>query len=319
MSPAETATQREENTFQVQEPQGLWQPNQGSTNRAAAGRNIFQPMSDYSKWNEQNTVGKSIAEKNTPKASKESTVESAVEKSTKFTPHFEHYTKTPAVSQKERQAYGELLQTSELLQTGELLQTTQTAAPNKIQSAPEMPLAQSNHMLRALALVENKALLLQQNQQFYLLPIKKLQQTHIQLSLQQNNVPQQALLIPIMFRLDTEQQAHWQQQKAFFVQAGFDFNENLAQHRISLTKVPSCLRQQNLQQCVGNLLNQNVDNFTQFLTALCQQLDYAEIKIFSDAVNLLSETEQLAQQQAEFHLSQLFITINWQIYLEQEQ
>ncbi|MFZ7187028.1 DNA mismatch repair endonuclease MutL [Avibacterium avium] len=313
MSPAETATQREENTFQVQEPQGLWQPNQGSVNRAAAGRNIFQPMSDYSKWNEQNTVGKSITEKNTPKASKESTVESAVEKSTKFTPHFEHYSKTPAVSKKERQAYGELLQ------TGKLQQSTQTAAPNNIQSAPEMPLAQSNHMLRTLALVENKALLLQQNQQFYLLPIKKLQQTHIQLSLQQNNVPQQALLIPIMFRLDTEQQAHWQQQKAFFVQAGFDFNENLAQHRISLTKVPRCLRQQNLQQCVGNLLNQNVDNFTQFLTALCQQLDYAEIEIFSDAVNLLSETEQLAQQQAEFHLSQLFITINWQIYLDQEQ
>lgn len=286
--------------LQVQEPQGLWQPNQGSANRAAAGRNIFQPMSDYAERNEQNTVGKSTAEKNTPK-------ESAVEKSAKFTPHVAHYTKTSSISKTARQTYGELLQ------------TTQTAITSNIQSVPEMPFEQSSHILRTLALVEHKALLLQQDQQFYLLPMKRLQQTHIQLSLQQNNVPQQALLIPIMFRLNNDQQAHWKQQKIFFAQAGFDFNENLVQHRISLSKVPSCLRQQNLQQCVGNLLNQNIDNFTQFLTALCHQLDYAEIDIFSDAVNLLSETEKLAQQQAEFDLSPLFIAIDWQTYLAQEQ
>ena len=53
-----------------------------------------------------------------------------------------------------------------------------------------------------MALIENKALLLQQNQQFYLMSLAKLQILNYELTLQQGEISQQPLLIPIIFRLD---------------------------------------------------------------------------------------------------------------------
>lgn len=287
----------------IQEPAGIWQPfagtPRGTANRAAAGKNIFQTTSEASyDLVASNELG-------------ENPLSSAEKKNnTEITPHFEqrqkHY--TPSISKTERQAYAELM--------GGDSAAPQTTPRMEIQAPEDLSaLPHNNAILRTLALVENKALLLQQAQQFYLLPLKALQTQQIRLSLQQDHIEQQPLLIPILFRLDETQQKTWQQQKAFFEQAGFAFNENFAQHRISLTRVPSCLRQQNLQQCVGNLLNQHSETFAQFLTALCEQLDYAEINVLGDAVNLLTEIESLLHQQNQIRLSQLLIPIDWQHYL----
>ncbi|MEE3608674.1 DNA mismatch repair endonuclease MutL [Avibacterium paragallinarum] len=287
----------------VQEPAGIWQPfartPRGTTNRAAAGRNIFQPTNEAS----YNITAPNEGEE-------ESLFPAEQKNNAEIAPHCEqrqkHY--TPSISKTVRQAYVELM--------GGASATSQTTPRMEIQGPEDLSaIPHNNAILRTLALVENKALLLQQAQQFYLLPIKALQTQQIRLSLQQDHIEQQPLLIPILFRLDETQQKAWQQQKAFFEQAGFAFNENFAQHRISLTLVPSCLRQQNLQQCVGNLLNQHSENFAQFLTALCEQLDYTEINVLGDAVNLLTEIESLLHQQNQIRLSQLLIPIDWQHYL----
>ena len=124
--------------------------------------------------------------------------------------------------------------------------------------------------LRALALIENKALLLQQNQQFYLMSLAKLQTLNYELTLQQGEIPQQPLLIPIIFRLDEKQFEQWKKQKAFFQQSGFEFIENEAQLRFTLNKVPAILRTQNLQKCVVSLLAEHLENMPDFLTTLCQ-------------------------------------------------
>lgn len=94
--------------------------------------------------------------------------------------------------------------------------TSQTTPRMEIQGPEDLSaIPHNNAILRTLALVENKALLLQQAQQFYLLPLKALQTQQIRLSLQQDHIEQQPLLIPILFRLDETQQKAWQQQRHF--------------------------------------------------------------------------------------------------------
>ena len=110
----------------------------------------------------------------------------------------------------------------------------------------QLPQTSEPGYLRALALIENKALLLQQNQQFYLMSLAKLQTLNYELTLQQGEIPQQPLLIPIIFRLDEKQFEQWKN-KSFFQQSGFEFIENEAQLRLTLNKVPTVLRTQNLQ------------------------------------------------------------------------
>ena len=77
--------------------------------------------------------------------------------------------------------------------------------------------------------------------------LAKLQILNYELTLQQGEISQQPLLIPIIFRLDEKQFEQWQKQKAYFQQSGFEFIENEAQLRITLNKVPTVLRTQNLQ------------------------------------------------------------------------
>lgn len=210
-------------------------------------------------------------------------------------PHFAVFHSEKKPSKPANQTYGELLRTNPP-QTKQL--KTETGNPSRL--------------LRTLALVQNQALLLQQEQQFYLLSLAQLQQLHIRLSLQQN-ATQQSLLIPVVFRLNPEQQQHWQQQKSFFQQYGFEFTEHLSQARITLNKIPSILWQQNLQPCIIGVLNQSLTENELFLTALCQQFQFKPIEVVADAVNLLTQTEQLSQPTQQ--LQQLLVEIDWQPYL----
>ena len=172
-------------------------------------------------------------------------------------------------------------------------------------------------MLRALALVNEKALLLQQDNQFYLLPLAQLQQVRLELALNPQS-PKQPLLSPIVFRLDTVLQQKWQQQKDFFAWLGFEFIENLGQQRITLNSVPQCLRQQNLQKIVMSLLHQDISENSAFLTALFQHVDLADIKVLAGAVNLLQEVERLLSQQQQLSLTSLLIPVNFDTYLSEK-
>ena len=173
----------------------------------------------------------------------------------------------------------------------------------------------SSH-LRALSLIENRALLLQQNQDFFLLSLEKLQRLQWQLALQQIHIEQQPLLIPIVFRLTESQFQAWQQYSDDFKKIGFEFIENQAQLRLTLNKVPSLLRTQNLQKCVMAMLTRE-ENSSPFLTALCSQLECKTFNTLADALNLLSDTERLLTQTNRTAFIQLLKPVNWQPLLNE--
>lgn len=282
------STPQEENN-QVQEPQ----PNYSyapsiRANRAAAGRNIFES---------QHTNLNSSERPSAPKQA-DFSPHFASSSATKYPSHFQR----ASVSKVEQKAYADLLQTS--------------SHSEELSLAPINEQPQNSTVLRALALVENKALLLQQENQFYLLSLAHLQKVRFELSLnEQTN--KQPLLIPVVFRLNEQLQQAWQQQKAFFAQAGFEFVENLAQHRITLNSVPQCLRQQNLQHLVISLLNNQFHEMHEFLTALCALLELADIHVFASAVNLLQEVELLIAKQNTISLNSLLTTIDFSPYLSE--
>ncbi|WP_040977568.1 DNA mismatch repair endonuclease MutL [Necropsobacter massiliensis] len=276
------APETTEHPHNVREPAGIWSSRHNQPNRAAAGQNMFGQSGD--------------------------TTSPSTEKRTQFAPHFKrNVAATQPVNKTEQKLYRELLSDEHNVQT--------PVAPNTTHS-PNTPLPNLSGVLHTLALIENQALLLQQDEQFYLLSLATLQQTKLQLTLRSENCPQQPLLIPLMFHLTNLQQQHWQQQKAYFQQFGFQFNDNLAQQRISLHSVPACLRRQNLQKCVIALLDSAIDDACHFLTALCQQIELPPISVLADAVSVLTETEQLINQQKEIRLQSLLTRIDWRIYLD---
>lgn len=274
---------------EIQEPQPNYSYSAGiKPNRIAAGRNMFAPHSDTQ------TIDSSRS------------TYSGYTKQPDFRPYFKPdiaptYQRETA-TKTEQQLYGELLQ------------ATHRNEPT-VAAVTDEPQAKS--VLRALALVENKALLLQQHNTFYLLPLAPLQKVRLQLSLNSQSA-KQPLLIPIVFRLNDALQNAWKQQKNFFEQMGFEFTENLTQHRITLTSVPQCLRQQNLQHIVISLLNLTISETNEFLTALCEQLTLPTIETFASAVNLLQEVELLMAKQSQFSLTSLLVTVDFNAYLSEK-
>ncbi|MDG6896046.1 DNA mismatch repair endonuclease MutL [Volucribacter amazonae] len=264
------------------------------TNRASAGKNIFT----HHTHNDEPKTDKTIS----------------------FAPIHK-----PKVTGKEQRLYQQLLSntnnaTTALEQPIEQPSSSSnkqaTNSTSAVQFSPNFVPVATNQHLHALALVKQQALLLQQNEQFYLLPLKSLQLHHLRLKLQYDPNPQ-ALLIPLALRLDQAKLASWQQQKSYFHQLGFSYHENLAQQRITLNSVPACLRQQNLQQCLMAILTQPKENFSQFMTALFHQLALDPISSLAEAVNLLDESERLASNtnKEQAQLQDLLVKINFDPYL----
>jgi len=231
-------------------------------NRAAAGQNIF--ASNYHQPREKQSENR---------------------------PHFSNHSEyIPTYSYREQPTKTEQRVYSELVRPTEASQVLTTPVVEQLPQTSEIG------YLRALALIENKALLLQQNQQFYLMSLAKLQTLNYELTLQQSEISQQPLLIPIIFRLDEKQFEQWQKQKAFFQQSGFEFIENL-------------------QKCVVSLLAEHVENMPDFLTALCHTLEMKPIQVLADVVSLLSETERLLNKTHQEKFNTLLKPINWQPFL----
>ena len=277
----------------VREPQ----PNYSiRPNRAAAGQNIFAPQ--YHEKPQQNQPHFS----NTPVLPNH------------VSTGYRDY-RSDAPSKTEQCLYGELLRTLPPTEQKYISNTAQQNISDTAKIISTEIIECSSH-LRALSLIENRALLLQQNQDFFLLSLEKLQHLQWQLALQQIHIEQQPLLIPIVFRLTESQFQTWQQYSSDFKKIGFEFIENQAQLRLTLNKVPSVLRTQNLQKCVMAMLTRD-ENSSPFLTALCAQLECKTFDALADALNLLSETERLLTQVNRTAFTQLLKPVNWQPLLDE--
>ena len=281
----------EENTVREPQPNYSIRPN-----RAAAGQNIFAPQ--YHEKPQQNQAHFS----NTPVLPNH------------VSTGYRDY-RSDAPSKTEQRLYGELLCTLPPTEQKDISNTAQQNISDTAKIISTEIIENSSH-LRALSLIENRALLLQQNQYFFLLSLEKLQRLQWLLALQQIHIEQQPLLIPIVFRLTESQFQAWQQYSDDFKKIGFEFIENQAQLRLTLNKVPSLLRTQNLQKCVMAMLTRD-ENSSPFLTALCAQLECKTFDALADALNLLSETERLLTQTNRTAFTQLLKPVNWQPLLDE--
>ena len=280
----------EENTVREPQPNYSIRPN-----RAAAGQNIFAPQ--YHEKPQQNQAHFS----NTPVLPNH------------VSTGYRDY-RSDAPSKTEQRLYGELLRTLPPTEQKDISNTAQQNISDTAKIISTEIIECSSH-LRALSLIENRALLLQQKQDFFLLSLEKLQRLQWQLALQQTYIEQQPLLIPIVFRLTESQFQTWQQYSDDFKKIGFEFIENQAQLRLTLNKVPSLLRTQNLQKCVMAMLTRD-ENSSPFLTALCAQLECKTFNALADALNLLSDTERLLTQTNRTAFTQLLKPVNWQPLLD---
>ncbi|AEC17975.1 DNA mismatch repair protein [Gallibacterium anatis UMN179] len=200
-------------------------------------------------------------------------------------------------SQNDKTAYRQYEKLLQSAHSDEQISSTSISnnRPNAIESTVIEPSSnlteQNDERLKVLTLLPQGYLCLQQQEQLYLLSVQKLQQLHCHLQLQQADKSMQALLIPTTFQLDNSQLDTFHQYQAFFSQAGFQIQRY--EQRITITQVAMPLRQQNLQQIVMSLLNQTVDDFSQFVDSVCQQITFKPISVLADAITLLQETEQL--------------------------
>ena len=281
----------EENTVRDPQPNYSIRPN-----RATAGQNIFAPQ--YHEKSQQNQPHLS----NTPVLPNH------------VSTGYRDY-RSDAPSKTEQRLYGELLRTLPPTEQKNISDTAQQNISDTAKIISTEIIECSSH-LRALSLIENRALLLQQNQDFFLLSLEKLQRLQWQLSLQHIHIEQQPLLIPIVFRLTESQFQAWQQYSDDFKKIDFEFIENQAQLRLTLNKVPSVLRTQNLQKCVMAMLTRD-ENSSPFLTALCAQLECKTFNALADALNLLSNTERLLTQTNRTAFTQLLKPVNWQPLLDE--
>ncbi|WGE72010.1 DNA mismatch repair endonuclease MutL [Actinobacillus equuli subsp. haemolyticus] len=159
-----------------------------------------------------------------------------------------------------------------------------------------------------LAIVQNQALLLKAEQQFYLLSLEKLARLRFQMQLAKGE--SQALLIPLTLSLDEAQTQHWQILKTPLTELGFSISEKAwqGQIRLSIAQVPRLLREQNLQQILLGLLDSQAVDLAQFFAK------FAPIPTaysLAEAVNWLAETEQLAKAE----LDKLKVEIDFSPFL----
>lgn len=204
-------------------------------------------------------------------------------------------TRSSGVSKNEQKWYGELLSTSPMQDykrsepVQDLPKTAKITPLVEPIAEPVTPYAQ------ALAVVKQKALLIKQGETFYLLSLEKLAQLKLQAELAKRE--NQALLIPLSLTLDEQQTASWQQLQIALADLGFDIQTKQwqGQTRLTIQKVPTCLREQNLQQLLFSLFNQQAVDCAEFFA---KNATYPTASSLSEAVALLAEVEVLPRGKA---------------------
>ena len=140
-----------------------------------------------------------------------------------------------------------------------------------------------------LAIVKNQALLLKENEDFYLVSLHQLY--HLKFVEQLKKAEPQTLLIPLSLTLDETQQQHWEKVKDRLENIGFQISEKhwQSQTRLMISAVPKCLREQNFQQLIFQLLNEQAIDLVELFA---KSLPMPTAWTLSDGVNLLAEAEQ---------------------------
>ncbi|HGO5857213.1 TPA: DNA mismatch repair endonuclease MutL [Mannheimia haemolytica] len=252
------------------------------TNRQAAGQNIFVSQ----------TVPQAVefTQKNVNRSS--------------YTPKFE---RSHSVSSSAQKWYKELVG-GDLHQTTPTIKTQSTLVEPKTEPQTEhkteavsqkitqiAPLA--SHHSQALSIVKNQAVLIKEDEDFYLLSLATLAELKLKLQLEKGQ--SQALLIPLNLSLDQQQTERWQQTKEELTELGFSISEKQwqAQTRLTVLSVPQAVREQNLQQLLFALFNQTqAVNLAEFFAKKCGKSTACTL---SDVIALLSEIELYANGKKE--------------------
>ena len=124
--------------------------------------------------------------------------------------------------------------------------------------------------------------------------LAKLQILNYELTLQQGEISQQPLLIPIIFRLDEKQFEQWQKQNLFSTK-WFWIHWEWSPATPYIKQSTSYFTYTKFTKCVVSQLAEHLENMPDFLTALCQTLEMKPIQVLADAVSLLSETDTLTK------------------------
>lgn len=140
-----------------------------------------------------------------------------------------------------------------------------------------------------LAVVKNQALLLKENDNFYLVSLHQLYR--LKFVEQLKKAEPQTLLIPLSLTLDETQQQYWEKVKDRLENLGFQISEKhwQSQTRLMISAVPKCLREQNFQQLIFQLLNEQAIDLVELFA---KSLPMPTAWTLSDGVNLLAEAEQ---------------------------
>ncbi|KAE9542161.1 DNA mismatch repair endonuclease MutL [Ursidibacter maritimus] len=269
------------------------------TNTGASGRNIFATS----------TVSPMPSFSSSERDSKERFSRSA---STYFSEH-----QRENVNKGAQKWYGELLKTEtnptkhqedpadKRVDPTDILQKTPLISPLNNIAPPS-----ATDYSQVLAVVKNQALLLKQRDEFFLLPLNQLTQLHLQHQLEKQQ--RQSLLIPLNLTLDQPQAEHWKKIAQPLAEYGFVIQPKQfqGQIRLSILQVPTCLREQNLQQLLLKLLQQQAVDLADFFA---KNIEHPTAYSLADGISLMAELEQHAHTQQ--RLETLKIRIDFAHYL----
>ena len=159
-----------------------------------------------------------------------------------------------------------------------------------------------------LAVVKNQALLLKENDDFYLVSLNQLQ--CLKFIEQLKKAEPQTLLIPLSLTLDETQQQHWEKVRNGLENLGFQISEKhwQSQTRLMISAVPKCLREQNFQQLIFQLLNEKAVDLVEFFA---KYFPNPTSWTLSDGVSLLAEADQHSAKA----LEALNVEVEFSIYL----
>lgn len=276
------------------------------SNRQAAGSNIFVPSFTESESRPQ--------------------VVQFSDHSTQYRAHSPQYTPRLSISSKSAQRwYNELVKT----ESNTDLQTESDFVPlaglkphqaSPIFAKPEVIQTQAVEKTEyvaktavstrssVLAVVKNQALLLKENEDFYLVSLNQLQR--LKFIEQLKKAEPQTLLIPLSLTLDETQQQHWEKVRNGLENLGFQISEKhwQSQTRLMISAVPKCLREQNFQQLIFQLLNEKAVDLAEFFA---KYFPNPTAWTLSDGVSLLAEAEQHSAKV----LEALKVKVEFSIYL----
>ncbi|QLB20657.1 DNA mismatch repair protein MutL [Vespertiliibacter pulmonis] len=271
----------------------------------AMASNIGEPLPNY--------LAHNVVDTNLPASGRNvfaSNYQSSGHSPRPFSKEKSTYSSQSSVSKSEQKLYGQLLSSVNPVDTNKRLDHTE------ILPKPVMPMLTSSVEITkgdfcpALAIVEKQAVLLKENEQFSLVNIEKLARLRLALQLQQGE--SQRLLIPLSISIENEN-SRWQVIESELSTLGFVIQTKMWQGKTRLTveQVPSCLREQNLQQLLLNLLQTQAVGCVQFFA---ENAVLPTACSLADVVVLLAEIEQ--QPSSKIALEQLKRTVDFSAYLD---